>query len=442
MRLMIAGTGSGCGKTTVTLALLTALRARGVKAAPFKSGPDYIDPGFHRLAAGRPSHNLDLFLMGEDGVKQVLALGMEGCDLGVVEGAMSYYDGIGPEGACSAHALARVTKTPAILVIDAAGSASGAAAVTLGFRDYAPDSGIAGVLVNRASSQSHYDLVRQAIERRTGLPCVGYMKKSKEINLDSRHLGLVPAEELDDFQDKLEKAASLLEIDFDKLDGIARQAGGLDAPPLNAPRILAGFRMGLARDKAFSFYYEANLEMLRRMGAELVEFSPLQDAALPSNLDGLYLGGGFPEVFARQLSENVSMRASFRDELEDGLRCYAECGGMMYLSNAIDGAPMTGFFPFCCNMTARLQRFGYVHVEDRRTGLTFPAHEFHHSLESGDACLEKAFEIRKAANTQMAWQGGYRKRRTLAGYPHIHFWNNPALVNDLWGLDGDAICAE
>ena len=441
MRIMIAGASSGCGKTTATLALLTKLRARGHTVAPFKSGPDYIDPGFHRIAADAPSHNLDPFLMREESIRQVLNLGMEGREIGVIEGAMSYYDGIGPEGECSAWSLARMTDTPTILVLDASGSASGAAAVALGFCEYRSPSGIAGFLINKVGSERHYQLVRDAIEARLGLPCVGYMRKDANVRLESRHLGLIPAGELPELREKLARISELLVLDEEKLFQIAVRAPKLEAVPMVPSKRFPGFRMGVARDEAFGFYYEANLEMLRRMGMELVFFSPLRDARLPEGLDGLYLGGGFPEVFARELSENVGMRESIRGALERGLRCYAECGGMMYLTEAIEDAPMVGFLPFRCRMTERLQRFGYVHVRDRADGLRFRAHEFHHSLEEGDGALDKAFDIRRANGRGDPWVGAYRRARTLAGYPHIHFWNEEALAARLWGLE-DWKCEE
>ena len=435
MRIMIAGTSSGCGKTTATLALLAKLRANGHTVVPFKSGPDYIDPGFHRIAADAPSHNLDPFLMREESIAQVLMLGMEAREIGVIEGAMSFYDGIGPEGECSAWALSRMTDTPVILVLDASGSASGAAAMALGFCAYRSPSNIAGFLINKVGSERHYQLVRDAIEARLGLPCVGYMRKDSSIQLESRHLGLIPAEELPGLREKLAHISQLLVLDEEKLFEIASRAPEPENTPMVPAKRFPGFRMGVARDEAFGFYYEANLEMLRRMGMELVSFSPLRDSQLPDGLDGLYLGGGFPEVFARELSANESMRASISTALEGNLRCYAECGGMMYLTEAIEGLPMVGFLPFRCHMTERLQRFGYVHARDRADGFTFRAHEFHHSLEEGDEALEKAFEIRRASGAGKPWEGGYRRRRTLAGYPHIHFWNEEALVVRLWGLE-------
>lgn len=435
MRIMISGTSSGCGKTTVTLALMAKLRAAGHSIAPFKSGPDYIDPGFHFVAADAPSHNLDPFLMREESIRQVIQLGMAGREIGVIEGAMSYYDGIGPEGECSAWSLARMTDTPVLLVIDASGSATGAAATALGFCEYRAPSNIAGFIINQVGSERHYQLVRDAIQSRLGLPCVGYMRKDKNIHLESRHLGLIPAEELPDLRDRLAQTAELLVLDEEQLFKIAARAPRLETVPMRHSKRFPGFRMGVARDEAFGFYYEANLEMLRRMDMELVFFSPLRDMRLPDDLDGLYLGGGFPEIFAEMLAANESMRASVRAALEGGLRCYAECGGMMYLTEAIDGASMAGFLPFRCRMTERLQRFGYVHIRDRTDGFRFRAHEFHHSLEEGDGALEHAFDIRRATGAGTGWSGGYRKHNTLAAYPHVHFWNEEALVLRLFGLE-------
>ena len=431
---MISGTGSGCGKTTMTMALLSKLQRAQISVAGFKSGPDYIDPGFHTLALGKPSHNLDPFLMSETGIAQVLQLGMQGAKLGIIEGAMSYYDGIGPDGDCSAHTLAQTTRTPVILIIDASGSASGAAAVALGFQTYKPDNQIVGFLLNGISSRSHFELVQCAIEKRTGLPCIGFMKKDPTISLQSRHLGLVQASELAEFANMLNRAEEALQIDQDRLLEIASNAPQLSANPLVIQEANKGFRMGVAKDAAFSFYYEANLEMLRLMGMELIPFSPISDQQIPSDLDGLYLGGGYPELHLDAIHANQSMLQSIKTALESGLHCYAECGGMMLLTQAINSVPMVGFFPFECNMTNRLQRFGYVNVTDRANGLQFRAHEFHHSLESGDEGIEKAFEIQKASGKEKPWLGGYRKQNTLAAYPHVHFWGNEALVKALWQI--------
>jgi len=420
MRVMLAGISSGCGKTTASLSLMAALRARGMAVAPFKSGPDYIDPGFHRIACGRPSHNLDEWLCGPDSVRRILALGSAGADIAVIEGAMGMYDGLGGGDTCSAYALAKHTGTPIVLVVDASGSAASAAASALGFLKYRPDNTIAAALVNRASSQRHYELVKQAMAA-IGLPCVGWLPKDAGLSMPDRHLGLVPVEERPQARSQIDRAASLLRLDLEALEAVARRAGDVNAPALEYPRSLAGKRIGLAKDAAFSFTYEANLIALGRMGAEIVEFSPLSDAALPDGLHALYLPGGFPEVFEGELKANEAMAASVRSAVEGGLRVYAECGGMLYLA-------MIGALPLRWEMTKRLQRFGYVTVTDE-AGLTFPAHEFHHSVVEPTAPLSTRFEVAKG---ERRYREGYVYKNTLAGYPHIHYFDRPELAERLF----------
>ena len=420
MRIMLAGISSGCGKTTLSLALMAALRARGMAVAPFKSGPDYIDPGFHRIACGRPSHNLDEWLCAPDSVRRILALGSEGADIAVIEGAMGMYDGLGGGTQCSAYALAKHTGTPIVLVVDASGSAASAAATALGFMKYRPDNTIAGVLVNRASSERHYDLIKEAMAG-IGLTCVGWLPKDAGLAMPDRHLGLVPVEERPEVAGQIQRAASLLRLDMDALRAVANRAETVTAPAFEYPQSLAGKRIGLAKDAAFSFTYAANLEALRRMGAELVEFSPLSDAALPGGLHALYLPGGFPEVFEDELVANEAMAASVRRAVEGGLKVYAECGGMLYLS-------MIGALPLRWEMTRRLQRFGYVTVTDD-SGLAFPAHEFHHSIVEPTAPLSTRFEVAKG---ERRYREGYIYKNTLAGYPHIHFFDRPELAERLF----------
>ena len=280
MRIMLAGISSGCGKTTATLALLRALTDRGMAVAPFKSGPDYIDPGFHRVACGRPCHNLDEWLCSPEAILQILRIGAQGADLAVIEGAMGMYDGVAGGSRCSAWSLARHTGTPVILVVDASGSAASAAATALGFMKYREDSGIAGVFVNRVSGERHYALVREAMAG-IGLQCVGFMPKDRALHMPDRHLGLVPVEERPDVEAQIARAAAQIQIDADVLTAIARTAAPIEAPPVSFPPSLAGRRIALAKDAAFSFTYEANLIALREMGATLVPFSPLADRALP-----------------------------------------------------------------------------------------------------------------------------------------------------------------
>ncbi|MBR1559341.1 MAG: cobyrinate a,c-diamide synthase [Clostridia bacterium] len=418
MRFMLAGVSSGCGKTTATLAMLRALSARGLRVAPFKSGPDYIDPGFHRVACGRVSHNLDEWLCSPEAVKRILQIGARDADVAVVEGAMGMYDGAGSDSRCSAWSLSRHTGTPVVLVVDASGSAASAAATALGFLKYRDDSGIAGVFVNRVSGERHFELVREAMSA-IGLPCVGWMPKDKLLHMPDRHLGLVPVEERPDVQAQIERAAGEIHIDMDALTAIARRAEKIDISPTAFPRTFEGKRIGLAKDAAFTFTYEANLIALREMGAELVEFSPLKDAALPDGLDALYVPGGFPEVFEAELRANLPMTASVKDAVEGGLKVYAECGGMLYLS-------MIGAIPVQWRMTDRLQRFGYVTVTDG-DGYRFPAHEFHHSVT--ESALPKRFTVEKRGN---AYPEGYVYKNALAGYPHIHFFERPELAERLF----------
>ena len=417
MRVMLAGVSSGCGKTTSTLALLRALSLRGLRVAPFKSGPDYIDPGFHRVACGRPCHNLDEWLCSPDAVKRILQIGSADSDIAVIEGAMGMYDGVGADSRCSAWSLSRHTGTPVILVVDASGSAASAAATALGFLKYREDSGIAGVFVNRASGERHYELVKDAMAA-IGLRCVGWMPKDRQLHMPDRHLGLVPVEERPDVEAQIARAAGEIRIDMDALAAIAREAGPVEVAPFSFPPIFAGKRIGLAKDAAFSFTYEANLIALREMGAELIGFSPLKDGALPGGLDALYLPGGFPEVFEETLKANGPMVEAVKQAIEDGLRVYAECGGMLYLA-------MIGAIPVQWQMTGRLQRFGYVTVTDA-DGYRFPAHEFHHSVT--ESALPRRFTVEKRGS---AWPEGYIYKNVLAGYPHIHFFERPELAERL-----------
>ena len=420
MRIMLAGVHSGCGKTTASLALMAALKARGMAVAPFKAGPDYIDPGFHRVACGRASHNLDEWLCAPDSIRRILRLGAEGADIAVIEGAMGFYDGLGGGTQCSAYALAKHTRTPVVLVVDASGSAASAAATALGFMRYRPDNTIAAALVNRVSGERHFELVRDALAG-IGLPCVGWLPRDAGLTLPDRHLGLVPVEERPQTAAQIERAAGLLRLDVPALRAVAARAGAIDAPPAEIPAVLSGRRIGLARDAAFSFTYEANRIALRQMGAEPVPFSPLADGALPEGLDALYLPGGFPEVFEEELKANAPMARSVRAAVAGGLRVYAECGGMLYLA-------MIGAIPLRWEMTDRLQRFGYVTVTDA-DGCSFPAHEFHHSVVTPEAPMETRFDVSRG---ERRYREGYIWKNALAGYPHLHFFDRPALAERLF----------
>lgn len=431
MRILLAGTGSGCGKTTASLLLMAALRQRGLRVAPCKVGPDYIDPGFHQAVCGVPSYNLDTWLMGENALRRVLA---READITVIEGVMGYYDGLDAETLrCSTWEAARLTRTPVLLIADASGGAASVAATVKGFQTLRPDSGIAGVLVNRVSGPSHYELVRRAVAHYTGLPCVGYLTKQQRLELPSRHLGLVTARETPDLTARIDTAAreAAQTLDLDQILALASQAPTL--PQADAPALpdSAGYRLGVALDDAFHFYYQDNLDALRRAGMELVFFSPLADAHLPENLDGLYIGGGYPELYTQTLTANRSLREEIRRALTAGLPCYAECGGLMYLGSDIDGAEMVGFLPVSCHMTERLQRFGYVTVTDR-TGLTFPAHEFHHAEAVPGPEARLAYTVRKASRPEKTWACGYERENTLAAFAHVYFGDRPKLIRRFW----------
>lgn len=418
--LLLSACSSASGKTTLTAALMRVLKRRGVRVCPFKNGPDYIDPMFHQKACGRPSHNLDAFLTGEEGVKISFSMGSVEDGLGIIEGAMGLFDGRGTGSEGSAAHTAKILGIPVVLIVDGRGMSKSAAALVRGFRDYDPDLTIAGVILNRIKSPSHYSLLRQILEEE-GVQVFGYFPETPHLHLESRHLGLIPAEELEALDAQIEEAADIIAEHVD-LDALIAAAGEADCPvPKKSEETdLQGLRVALARDRAFNFYYEENLRWLRRQGVELVPFSPLEDAELP-DCDALYLGGGYPEVFADVLSENLPMRESIRLSLEDGLPCYAECGGMLYLMQSVttkDGRtfPMVGYFSGEARMTDRLQHFGYAQLDLAlsETAYRLNVHEFHHStIEGGPDAVGTVTKGKRA------WPGMIRKGNTLAGYPHL-----------------------
>lgn len=432
-RLLICGPGSGCGKTTVTCGLLQALVDRGPAPAAFKSGPDYIDPMFHSRIIGAPSRNLDLFLMGREGV--LASLSRHGAGrLSVIEGAMGYYDGIalGPEA--SAYDLARQTRTPAVLVVDGRGSSLSLGALVTGFRDFLPEGGIRGVILNRVSPML-YPRLKQMLEARTGLRVYGFLPPCPEAELDSRHLGLVTAAEVPGLKRKLSVLAELARqhLDLAGLTELAAQAPPLPAVPDGGLEPVPGRpRIGLAQDRAFCFYYQDGLRLLEDLGAELVPFSPLADPALPPGLSGLYLGGGYPELYGPELAENQSLLRSVRQAVRAGMPTVAECGGYLYLHRELEDAegrcwPMAGVLPWRGYPTGKLGRFGYVRLTARCGGLlaeqgqTLPAHEFHYWQSDAP---EGDFLARKPQSSR-CWQGGCHSPSLYAGFGHLHFCGVP-----------------
>lgn len=436
-RVLIAGSSSGCGKTTVTCAVLQALVDRGLRTGAFKCGPDYIDPMFHSRIIGAESSNLDLFFFGENTAKYLLARSGAGRDISVIEGVMGYYDGMGlTSSEASSWQVAHVTDTPAVLVVSARGASLSVLAAIHGFLTFYPDSGIRGVILNQCSPMTYAALAKE-IQARFGdrVRPLGYLPKMPDCALESRHLGLVTAAEVRDLKEKMARLSAQAEqsIDLDALLELASGAAELTCEPVELPRYETAVRIAVARDNAFCFYYEDSLQVLRDMGAELVEFSPLDDAALPENIHGLYLGGGYPELYAGRLSGNTAMRASVRAALERGLPCIAECGGFMYLTEKIAEYPMVGFLPGTCHDTGKLTRFGYVTLTAKKDSMLFRAgesvraHEFHHW-----DCTAPGADLAARKSTGKGWDCVTASGRLYAGYPHFHFYAEPRLAKNFY----------
>ena len=357
-RMLIAGTGSGCGKTTVVCAILQALKNRGLDVASFKCGPDYIDPMFHGKIIGAECTNLDLYFAGEAMTRGLFL--KHAAQLNLIEGVMGYYDGLSMESAdSSSWHMAGALSAPAILVVNGRGMALSAAAVVKGFQAMKTPNGIAGVILNRVSPMS-YPQLKAVIEQECGVHVYGYMPANEAFSLDSRHLGLVTAQEVADLKEKMQALAEQAEtsIELDALIALMQAQAELEAE-IRQEESIADVRIAVAKDKAFCFYYRDNLELLEELGAVLVPFSPLEDEKLPV-CDGLYLGGGYPELYAGQLSQNVSMRESIREAVKSGLPTIAECGGFMYLTDWIDGQKMAGVIHTGCRDMKKLVRFGYA----------------------------------------------------------------------------------
>jgi cobyrinic acid a,c-diamide synthase len=422
---------------------MAALVRRGINVQPYKTGPDYIDPAFHTFVTGRQSRNLDSWLLDQ---ATVLALFSRhapdsGQGLSIIEGVMGLFDGhIREQTGSSAH-LARILAAPVVLVINGAAIARSAAALVRGFDQFEPGLRLAGVIINQTSSEAHYGLLKSYVENEAGVPCFGHLLKNPALTLESRHMGLIPAGEVKDLSDKLERLAeaAIATLDLDGLVKLAETAPELDFSPFPGPAAPPGppIRLGLARDSAFNFYYQDGLDLLTSLGAELAPFSPLADTALPCDLSGLYLGGGFPEIFAAELSANRMLRHEIRQVLEDGLPAYAECGGLMYLAQTmVDKSgrahEMAGFFPVTTVMASGLRNFGYATAFFEADTVLGPAgtrvrvHEFHHSMIKDEKPEDYVLKMEKSPGRE--WLGGLARKNVLAAYPHIHFAANPALA--------------
>ena len=435
-RLLLAAPASGSGKTTLTCALLRVLERRRLSPCAFKCGPDYIDPMFHRSVLGLPSRNLDLFFSTPAEVRHNLALGARGRGAAVIEGVMGYYDGVGGGERASSWHLAQVTQTPTILVAEPKGSALTLAAVLQGLARFREPSHVRGVLLNGTTPAMAARLSRD-IERETGLPVLGCLPRMPECAIPSRHLGLYTPGEIADLGARVDKLADALEkyADVDGLLAIARSAPYLEVPEEPEETVASAGVLAVAWDEAFCFYYQENLELLERSGLKIVKFSPLTDQKLPDGTCGLYLGGGYPELYAKQLSENVSMRAALREAAAADLPILAECGGFLYLQQSLEDPngtswPMAGVLEGSGFQNGRLQRFGYVTLSPRedsaylRTGETLAAHEFHRwdCTQNGESCLAQKPENEKSWNCMLY------KGNLLAGFPHLYLPSCPQVA--------------
>lgn len=432
-RVMFAAMRSGSGKTTVTCGVLAALKKQNIKVQAYKCGPDYIDPMFHRTVLGIDTGNLDTFFAGADAIGHILVRDLRDAEMCVMEGVMGYYDGVGGTTTmASSYELSKVTKTPVVLIVDAKGASVTLAATIRGIMEYKKDSRIAGVILNRVSPM-FYSRLKQVIETECGIPVLGYLPEDASFAVPSRHLGLLQPDEMQKQRDWVETVAEAVmkTIDINGIFEIATQAEMLQIQKSvdvsHDCKFPAGYRIGVARDAAFSFYYRENLRMLEDMGAELVYFSPLADAHVPK-VDALILGGGYPELYAKRLYDNQSMRASVRQALEAGMPCHAECGGFLYLGKSLADAEgnvyeMVGFLDGAGFRTERLQRFGYVELAPQDAGVfavntVLRGHEFHYwdSTDCGDACLAW-----KPLSKQKTYPCMVKKKGTFAGFPHLYY---------------------
>ena len=432
-RVMFAATRSGSGKTTVTCGVLAALKKQNIKVQAYKCGPDYIDPMFHRTVLGIDTGNLDTFFADADAIGRILARDTKDAELIVMEGVMGYYDGVGGATTmASSYELSKVTKTPVVLIVDAKGASVTLAAIIRGIMEYKKDSRIVGVILNRVSPM-FYSRIKHVIETECGIPVLGYLPEDASFAVPSRHLGLLQPDEMQKQRDWVETVAKAARktIDIDGILEIAAQADLLQilkaTGETEKSKFPAGYRIGVARDAAFSFYYRENLRMLEDMGATLVYFSPLTDAHV-SEVDALIFGGGYPELYAKQLYENQSMRASVWQALEAGMPCHAECGGFLYLGKSLADAEgnvyeMVGFLDGAGFRTERLQRFGYVELAPQEAdafavNTVLRGHEFHYwdSTDCGDACLAW-----KPLSKQKTYPCMVKKKGTFAGFPHLYY---------------------
>ena len=440
-RILISGTNSNCGKTTITMALLAAFQNRGLEIASFKSGPDYIDPMFHRKVFNVETHNLDPYFSTEQMLCDQFIRNC-GNDLSIIEGAMGYYDGIGVEGRASAWEVAKSIKAPAVLIIDAKGMSNSAAAIIKGFKEFKEESMVEGVIFNNISPML-YPLLRDIVEKE-GIKAYGFLPREEKYSIGSRNLGLITADEIEDIKEKINGLMELAEkyIDLDGLFELAKSAPVLEASEDYKELIESSkmdsdkkTRIAVSRDNAFCFMYKENIELLEDLGCEVVYFSPLEDEKLPMDISGLYLCGGYPELYAEELSKNRKLCDEIKDVIGRGIPTIAECGGFMYLHDSIENVPMVGFIEGNCIKTDKLQRFGYIEIKALQDNLlcnegdSIRVHEFHYY--DSENCGE-AFMAKKASNG-LEYLCCHGSDSLYAGFPHIYLPANPDFAKSFVG---------
>lgn len=439
-RLVIAGTGSGVGKTTFTIGIMAALQQRGYTVQGFKCGPDYIDPTYHTAVTGRVSRNLDSWMFAHGTVREITAHAAIGADISIIEGVMGFYDGKSPlENTGSTAEISMITESPVLLIVNCASMARSAAAIVKGFQTLASGPNIVGVIANRVGSKGHFEIVKAAIEQECHVPVIGFLKAEQGIDIPSRHLGLIPAierGELDPFFAQLGRLITET-VDVDRLFELAAAPeivtadSGLFGQQKEKCTVIA-----VARDAAFNFYYQENLQLLEAYGAKLLYFSPLNNEEIPAGSDGLYIGGGFPEEFANVLAHNEKAKNSIRAAVSGGMPTLAECGGFMYLTKSIiatngEEYPMAGLIPGHVNMQKKLAALGYREIIGKKDnfligeGMQAKGHEFHYSIFESSEVLPYAYQTKGRAGFK---EDGYMTENLTAGYTHFHFASNPQLA--------------
>lgn len=434
--IVISSNSSGGGKTTISVGIMKALMEKGFDVQGYKVGPDYIDPAFHSKITGKPSRNLDIYLMEEEGIKASYSRGKG--ELGVVEGVMGLYDGKGIDSKYSTAHVAKTLELPVVLVLSPKAQSATLCAEINGLMNF-EEIQIGGIILNNIS-ESYYNLLKAAIEYNCNVKVLGYIPKDERLKIGSRHLGLIQSSEIEDLEEKIDICSEhiLKNVDIDELLKIFKETPVYED---NFHLQNEDLKIAVAYDKAFSFYYRENIELLEELG-EVIYFSPLNDKKLPKDIDFLYIGGGYPEVFIEELSKNKSMLKSIKEELDKGLKCYAECGGLMYLTEAIENneglkGDTVGYFKGTSKMTKRLQNFGYAQLEVCKEneilpkGLTINCHEFHKSIVELDE--KTIFKINKTMynGETKNWHCGYIKGNTIAAYAHVNFLGNTEFLKAL-----------